>query len=152
MTTCIHTTQEVSTDVWICRSQNENSKDVKYNIRILKCKCDSESCHLKCPFMGCKSMCRHMYTCECMDYANGHICKHLHGIQSLRLRSEVHVQDDDNYDNTGKYMHAKANIIIANGIQSLQELLEKTVLWQQTQGLYFHRMLPSLIWHKVCFK
>lgn len=60
--------------------------------------------------MGWKSLCRHMYTCECMDYANGHICKHLHGIQSLRWRSEV--QDDENYDHTGiKYMFAAVNHI-----------------------------------------
>ena len=63
---------------WTCISQRDNKVD--YKINLLQSSCSLDSCHLKCPYMDCKSLCRHMYTCECPDYANGHICKHLHGL------------------------------------------------------------------------
>ena len=63
---------------WTCISQRDTKVD--YKINLLQSSCSLDSCHLKCPYMDCKSLCRHMYTCECPDYANGHICKHLHGL------------------------------------------------------------------------
>ena len=85
--------QEVTTSLWTCKSQSETSKDLKYKISILQSSCESESCHLKCPFMDCNSLCRHMYVCKCVDYANGHICKHLHGIHCFRLKS-ANIEND----------------------------------------------------------
>ena len=82
--------QEVTATSWTCRSQStkSNVKDTKYTVSQLKPECESEMCHLKCPYMDCRSLCRHMYTCECVDYANGHICKHIHGLHSSRLKSQ----------------------------------------------------------------
>ena len=54
----------------------------------LESECGNQSCHLKCPYMDCRSLCWHMYTCECVDYANIHICKHLHGLHTMRLKSQ----------------------------------------------------------------
>ena len=44
--------------------------------------CDISGCSLKCTKAECGCLCRHMYKCECYDYANGHICKHTHAVQA----------------------------------------------------------------------
>ena len=32
--------------------------------------------------------CRHMYSCECYDYANGHICKHVHAVH-MQIKADT---------------------------------------------------------------
>ena len=81
--------------MWTCKSQSETSKDLKYKINILESSCENESCRLKCPFMDCNSLCRHMYACECVDYANGHICKYVHGIHWLKMKYKTSAKSDD---------------------------------------------------------
>ena len=39
--------------------------------------------------MACQSLCLHMLSCECMDYTNGHLCKHLYGVQSMITNNEI---------------------------------------------------------------
>ena len=58
------TVKQVTT-LWTCKSQSETSKDLTYKISILQSSCESESCHLKCPFMDCNSLCRHVCVRMC---------------------------------------------------------------------------------------
>ena len=55
--------------------------------------CRSNSVHLVCKESECDHLCYHMYHCDnlCYDYSNGHICKHIHRVHSLRLS----LQGDD---------------------------------------------------------
>ena len=66
-------------------------------INLVQSSCCHESCYLKCSYMDCKSLCRHMYTCERIDNTNGHICKHLHGLH-IWLRSHGDSLPIDNPD------------------------------------------------------
>lgn len=90
-----------------------------------------------------------MYICECMDYANGHICKHLHGIQSMRLRCKV--QDDDIDDHTGKYM-----IVFCSKFHISNHPQWYTDCTGMDRGdnrckACTSKSLPLLNQHKVCF-
>ena len=89
--------KEVTTSLWTCKSQSETSNN---KINVLESSCKNESCQLKCRFMDCNSLCRHMYACECVDYANGYICKHLHGVHRLKLKSHTAKSNDDTLSDT----------------------------------------------------
>ena len=54
--------------------------------------CSSNSAELMCTEKECGYLCYHMYHCDnlCYDYSNGHICKHIHRVHSMRL----HLQKD----------------------------------------------------------
>lgn len=43
---------------------------------------------LLCTAAECCRLCYHMYSCDnqCYDFTNGHICKHIHRVHSLRLQ------------------------------------------------------------------
>ena len=45
--------------------------------------CQDATCHFKCSEPACLNLCRHMYSCKCYDYANGHIYKYLHALHML---------------------------------------------------------------------
>ena len=57
---------------------------------------------MKCVALECGNLCYHQYRCDpsCYDYANGHICKHLHRVHSLHKSdcsgdiSESHGEND----------------------------------------------------------
>ena len=49
----------------------------------------------------CRFVCRHMYTCTCYEYNNGHICKHVHRIHSLYLTSHSNPVGNDSIDGNG---------------------------------------------------
>ena len=55
-----------------------------------------------------------MYTCECVDYANGHICKHLHGIHCLRMKSQTTTTCDNDTlsDIIGKFVYHNIILIL----------------------------------------
>ena len=42
---------------------------------------------LTCTMSECKKLCYHMYECDqlCYDYTNGHLCKHIHRVHTIRL-------------------------------------------------------------------
>ena len=42
---------------------------------------------MKCVAPECGNLCYHLYKCDslCYDYANGHICKHLHRVHSMTV-------------------------------------------------------------------
>ena len=47
--------------------------------------CSKESTHMTCTQEECKQLCYHMYIC-CYDYTNGHLCKHIHRVHSIRMQ------------------------------------------------------------------
>lgn len=87
--------QEIAKSLWTCKSQSQSK--VVYKIEQLQPTCVNESCRMKCPYMDCVSLCRHMYHCECADYANGHICKHLHGVHMWLLSNNISSDLDGTY-------------------------------------------------------
>ena len=44
----------------------------------------------QCIYPECGFPFRHMYNCDdcCYDYANGHICKHIHHVHSLQYHQQ----------------------------------------------------------------
>ena len=36
----------------------------------------------------CEYLCYHMYQCQCYDFKNGHICKHVHRVHSMKKHNE----------------------------------------------------------------
>ena len=48
----------------------------------------------------CKKLCYHMYECDqlCYDYTNGHLCKHIHRVDSIRLLETNDLDKDFQYE------------------------------------------------------
>lgn len=57
--------------------------------------CSSTSTQVLCEESECHHLCYHMYHCDhqCYDYSNGHICKHIHRVHSMRLSSQADDSD-----------------------------------------------------------
>ena len=49
----------------------------------------------------CSFLCRHMYTCTCYEYNNGHLSKHVHRIHSLHLTSHSIPEGNDTINGNG---------------------------------------------------
>ena len=41
-----------------------------------------------CMMEECKYLCYHMYKCQCYDFKNGHLCKHIHRVHSMKKHDE----------------------------------------------------------------
>ena len=54
-----------------------------YLVTLIKEECCGECTQSSCE---CANLCYHMYTCDplCYQYTNGHMCKHIHRVHSLR--------------------------------------------------------------------
>ena len=65
--------------VWNVQSQTGLSED-GYCVTKKSDTCSLSVCNIRCTKPECGYMCRHMYSCECYDFANGHICKHVHAV------------------------------------------------------------------------
>ena len=62
-------------------------------------------------------LCRHMYTCSCYDYNNGHMCKHIHCVHLLQLISQtVQLMNVENEGSTESPPTAKQSESLDNGI------------------------------------
>lgn len=65
-------------------------KEGGYTIQLLKegSECCTDS-HSVCTQAECCRLCYHMYSCaeQCYDYTNGHICKHIHRVHSIKMFS-----------------------------------------------------------------
>ena len=105
----------VTNSMWTWKSQRD--KKIVYKINLLQSLCCHDSCHLKCPYMDCNSLCRHTYTCECLDYANGHICKHLHGLH-IWLGSHGNSSPIDDHHDTSKVMEHSLHVYVYGGINT----------------------------------
>lgn len=76
-----------------------------YSIKLLSeiCKeCVNSPTALTCVESECQQLCYHMYKCDdqCYDYSNGHICKHIHCVHSMRVGESSH-NDITNYGPSG---------------------------------------------------
>ena len=74
------------------QSQTGLSED-GYSVIEKNVTCSMPLCHIKCTKPECVNLCRHMYSCECYDYANGHICKHIHAVH-IHNKASAHVETE----------------------------------------------------------
>lgn len=85
--------QVVEDRVWHIKSQSSTTTK-GYSVVMREEGCTLPGCSIKCTKPECNNLCRHLYTCECYDYANGHICKHIHAIAMKKTeREEVPAED-----------------------------------------------------------
>ena len=88
---CMDNGQVVQAGIWNVCSQTGLSED-GYSVTEKNGVCSQSVCHIKCSRSECGSLCRHMYDCECYDYANGHICKHIHAV---RIHNHMRATSDE---------------------------------------------------------
>lgn len=74
---------------WTVKSQTAHTSTESYLVTMTDQSCPMACCSLKCTTPQCKGLCRHMYSCQCYDYSNGHICKHIHAVAMQNTDSEV---------------------------------------------------------------
>ena len=91
--------------------------------------CSMPLCHIKCTKPKCVNLCRHMYSCECYDYANGHICKHIHTVH-IHNKASAHVETE--IVDSGKHISTpslseKENIL--PGIHAVMFLKSANILY-----------------------
>ena len=74
--------QKISNTQWHIPSQSGNHIP-GYTVTKISSEFHDATCQERC--VTCNNLCRHLYQCDplCYDYANGHVCKHLHRIHSL---------------------------------------------------------------------
>ena len=105
--------EQVSESKWNIKSQTSSNDDdddddentEMYEAYMKHTDCFEDLCFTRCLEIGCCNLCSHMYECSCPDTAN--LCKHIHKIQSLRVRSfqipilnTNYIPDNDNTDYT----------------------------------------------------
>ena len=67
-----------------------------YEVTITHSSCaEKPSCIPQCTSNKCQYLCRHMFFCACWDYAEGHVCKQCHKIQSVEKCTLDTVNDID---------------------------------------------------------
>lgn len=59
------------------------SSDSTYDIKKLVDICSEKYCFNKYKTFPCIDLCKHLFSCSCLDYKNGHVCKHLHKIHAF---------------------------------------------------------------------
>lgn len=79
---------------------NENtfsvmSKGSLYTVIVNSKKCSEKHCYSKCKKVPCVDLCRHILVCNCFDYGEGNICKHIHKVQSLLFWDRNRCESDD---------------------------------------------------------
>lgn len=58
--------------------------------------CTHSECTVRCHSDNCKSLCIHLYSCNCYDAQNGHLCKHIHRVHSLQTPPLTQFEDSSN--------------------------------------------------------
>lgn len=48
------------------------------------------NCVPQCSQAECEYLCRHMLKCTCMDYNQGHLCKHVHKVSLIACITNIH--------------------------------------------------------------
>ena len=131
---------------------NENtfsivSKDKLYTVNVDKQKCNETHCYTKCQKVPCIDLCRHLLSCNCFDYGEGNICKHLHKIQSmlninmnrqgLKEKGDIEIKNTENKTRNS----SKEKSHIPNKIRGIQDRLNK-IMSQVTnsQNVQEHRL------------
>ena len=55
-----------------------------YDVTLCTTQCPAQStCVPQCTTSECMYLCRHLITCTCWDYQEGHLCKHCHKVRSI---------------------------------------------------------------------
>lgn len=67
---------------WEVRSQSK--PDVVYDVTLVSFSCNVDLCMQVCLELCCSGLCAHMFSCSCQDKSG--ICKHIHKVQSFRVR------------------------------------------------------------------
>ena len=58
-----------------------SDRDKVYSVYILSDSCSQKpNCIPQCHEHTCSYLCRHMMKCTCIDYVQGHLCKHVHKV------------------------------------------------------------------------
>ena len=59
-----------------------------YTVTVISSMCgDKPACIPQCTSVKCQYLCRHMISCTCWDYIEGHLCKHCHKVRSNYCRA-----------------------------------------------------------------
>ena len=86
--------KRVDSNTWYVPSvSGKNSDGYFVRLKLNLCTECAEST-LTCTMSECKKLCYHMYECDqlCYDYTNGHLCKHIHRVHTIRL---LETNEDD---------------------------------------------------------
>ena len=79
---CIKYEQEFGPSKWMVMSSDGKNC---YTINVEHCTCSLQpSCIPQCTSDGCGYLCRHQLNCSCVDYANGHLCTHVHKVHMMQ--------------------------------------------------------------------
>ena len=55
-----------------------------YEVIITATECSEEpNCVPQCTATECTFLCRHQISCTCLDYKQGHLCKHCHKVRAM---------------------------------------------------------------------
>ena len=74
------------------------SSQMSHTVTIIASECpQGKGCIPQCTKANCLFLCRHMIRCTCYDYSHGHLCKHVHKVQSMQRGFK-----NDSLDGTGK--------------------------------------------------
>ena len=58
--------------------------DRVYKVHVLSEYCEQKpNCIPHCQEQTCVYLCRHMLKCTCVDYVQGHLCKHVHKVHTI---------------------------------------------------------------------
>ena len=69
-----------------------SEKDKVYSVHILSVGCPQKpNCIPHCCETTCSYLCRHMITCTCIDYTQGHLCKHVHKVRNLLMNCKAYL-------------------------------------------------------------
>ena len=70
------------------------SSDYQYTVHMLASQCSyGNECIPHCTQGKCSYLCRHMISCTCYDFSHGHLCKHVHKVQSVH-RDQIGLEAD----------------------------------------------------------
>lgn len=64
-----------------------------YTVTVTSSMCgDKPACIPQCTSVKCQYLCRHMVSCTCWDYIEGHLCKHCHKVWSNYCRAAENLE------------------------------------------------------------
>ena len=62
-----------------------------------------------CMMEECEYLCYHMYQCQCYDFMNGHICKHIHRVHSKKKYDERQTKAEEHEYTSRQHVDAMAD-------------------------------------------
>ena len=71
------------------QAKKQHPPGVSYVIVLLSEKCTASICARPCRKQDSGNLCWHMYSCKCVDYKHGYLCKHVHAVHMQYGKSAV---------------------------------------------------------------